>query len=232
MQDAPVILREDVTVSLDKGLITELIGIAEDRQITLSVLIRDILGSFSRSLESGTDWTRSGGGIGDAHASTGSVPEGSDHQVSLLASQVSSHDQRIAVLEQRLMQLESGSIPYPVPMQQSPLALPGSPFPQVSAPGIASVIDSDGPLAGSVSDDALVKIRRPVAPVMTSVDVNSIGRINPSQVYSQTEAAALLSVSISTLRKYVKEGRIPSQKVGRSTVFTGRDLLAFLDATR
>ena len=73
---------------------------------------------------------------------------------------------------------------------------------------LAAVIDCDTPLAGSVSDDALVKIRKPIPPVMTSIDTNSIGRINPEQVYSQTEAAALLHLSISTIRKYVKEQRI------------------------
>ncbi len=231
MQDAPVILREDVTVSLDTDLIHVLLGIAENREITLSVLVRDVLGSFCRAFQSGTDWTR------DTSATqTGvSVPvtPGSEDQISHLLTKVATHDQLIAALEQRLSQIESVSLAatttgFLVPAVSAPL----SPVHQPVAGDTGSVIDCDIPLQSSVSDDALVKVRLPVSPVMTSVDINSVGRINPQQMYSQTEAAALLSVSTTTLRKYIKEGRITSQKVGRSAVFTGRDLMVFLEGSR
>jgi excisionase family DNA binding protein len=94
------------------------------------------------------------------------------------------------------------------------------------------VIDCDAPQDTGVSDEALVKSREPVSPVFTSVDISTIGRISPTQVYSQTEAAALLGISISTIRKYVKERRIVSRKIGRSTVFQGQDLLAYSEQVR
>ena len=51
MQDGPVVIREDVTVSLDKDLINDLLGIAESREMTLSVLVREVLGSFCRAFQ-------------------------------------------------------------------------------------------------------------------------------------------------------------------------------------
>lgn len=232
MQDAPVIIREDVTVSLDKDLIHVLLGIAEDREITLSVLVRDVLGSFCRAFRSGTDWTRpESAGIPEG------VPapqlQGSGDQISVLLSRLSSHDQMIAALEQRISLIESGSVSASGPATCLPATQVTltSVSPQPSGQ-IGLVIDSDMPLQGSVSDDALVKVRRPIQPVMTSVDINSVGRINVQQMYSQTEAAALLNVSTTTLRKYIKDGRISSQKVGRSTVFVGKDLMAFLEGAR
>lgn len=234
MVDGPVIVRDDVTVSLDRDLINELLGIAEARKITLSVLVREILGSFSRAFRSGTDWTPGSDIVVQPVLPvlppiTGESTE-QDH-VLRLESRIANHDALLADLQRRILLLESNSaVSYPIissPSQQGmQTTLP-------SAPGrLSAVIDCDEPLAGSVSDEALVRARKPVSPVMTSVDINSIGRIIPEQVYSQTEAAALLNVSTSTIRKYVKESRIGSQKIGRSTVFRGQDLLTYLAQTR
>lgn len=44
------------------------------------------------------------------------------------------------------------------------------------------------------------------------------------------DAAAAIGISRSTLFEYIKEGRIPSRKIGASTVIRYRDLEAFLDA--
>ncbi len=227
MQDGPVIIREDVTVSLDKDLISDLLGIAESREMTLSVLVRDVLGSFCKAFHAGSDWT--------AAAPTAiSAPEmqpdlSRQGTFSLLESRVSGHDALLADLQKRLLVLEynagvSITAPQFAPSEAAAALHAVSP----GQSNLAAVIDSDQALAGSVSDDALVRIRKPIAPVMTSVDTNSIGRIIPDQVYSQTEAAALLHLSISTLRKYVKEQRIGFQKIGRSTVYRGQDLLTYL----
>ncbi len=229
MQEGPVIIREDVTVSLDKDLINELLGIAESREVTLSVLVREVLGSFCRSFRSGTDWTRDDTVQTASHSDIVGSGTGSQDSVSLLQVRINAHDSLLADLQRRITVLESGagsgiqSLIFPSHDQpvQSTLISP-------QAGQLAAVIDCEEPLAGSVSDEALVRVRKPVPPVMTSVDINSIGRINPQQVYSQTEAAALLNISTSTIRKYVKEERIGFQKIGRSTLFRGQDLLTFL----
>ncbi|PWR73015.1 helix-turn-helix domain-containing protein [Methanospirillum lacunae] len=230
MQDGPVVIREDVTVSLDKDLINDLLGIAESREMTLSVLVREVLGSFCRAFHAGSDWTTVSP-VGSSFSPdlvqlTDAVGEGS---VSQLESRVTAHDLLFADLQRRLSVLEyNAGISRIAPQHATPEP---ATLQATLSPGsnpLAAVIDCDTPLAGSVSDDALVKIRKPIPPVMTSIDTNSIGRINPEQVYSQTEAAALLHLSISTIRKYVKEQRIGFQKIGRSTVFRGQDLLNYL----
>ncbi|HWQ64677.1 MAG TPA: helix-turn-helix domain-containing protein [Methanospirillum sp.] len=230
MQDGPVVIREDVTVSLDKDLINDLLGIAESREMTLSVLVRDVLGSFCRAFHAGSDWTTTSS-VGssllpDLVQLTDAAGEGS---VSQLESRVAAHDLLFADLQRRLSALEynagiSRIAPQYVTPESGALQATLSP----ASNSLAAVIDCDTPLAGSVSDDALVKMRKPIPPVMTSIDTNSIGRINPEQVYSQTEAAALLHLSITTIRKYVKEQRIGFQKIGRSTLFRGQDLLNYL----
>lgn len=233
MQDGPVVIREDVTVSLDKDLINDLLGIAESREMTLSVLVREVLGSFCKAFHAGSDWTTTTpvGSLSspDLVQLTDAARDGSTSQ---LESRVTAHDLLFADLQRRLSVLEYNfGISRTVPqyttsgpaVQQGALSSSSNP--------LAAVIDCDTPLAGSVSDDALVKVRKPIPPVMTSVDTNSIGRINPEQVYSQTEAAALLHLSISTIRKYVKEQRIGFQKIGRSTLFRGQDLLNYLAQT-
>jgi len=49
--------------------------------------------------------------------------------------------------------------------------------------------------------------------------------------YRIEDAAAAIGISRSTLFEYIKDGRIPSRKIGASTVIRHRDLEAFLDAT-
>jgi excisionase family DNA binding protein len=233
MQDSPVITREDVTVSLDKELIDEILGIAEVREITLSVLVRDVLGAFCRAFRSGSDWTRADLPVRENPIIP--VEPGSD-QMALLVSRLTAHEEMIAALESRVAFIESvGSIQSPhVQAPSFPVTAPAGL--QVNLPPgqsrISDVIDCDDPMQGGVSDEALVKIRDPISPVITSVDVSAIGRINPTQIYSQTEAAALLNISLSTMRKYVKEGKIVSRKVGRSHMFQGRDLIAYNERIR
>lgn len=235
MQDGPVILREDVTVSLDKDLINELLGIAETRETTLSVLVREVLGSFCRAFHAGSDWThQEGAPLPDTiDLAMVTAEKGGLEPISLLEQRITHHDSLLADLQRRMILLESGSaVPIHTPAFLSPSQAALQTTLSQASDKLSAVIDCDEPVAGSVFDEALVKIRKPVSPVMTSVDINSIGRINPQQVYSQTEAAALLNISTSTIRKYVKEGRIGSRKIGRSTVFHGQDLLNYLGQLR
>ncbi|ACB79510.1 helix-turn-helix domain-containing protein [Methylorubrum populi] len=48
--------------------------------------------------------------------------------------------------------------------------------------------------------------------------------------YRIEDAAAAIGISRSTLFEYIKDGRIPSRKIGASTVIRHRDLEGFLDA--
>ncbi|MBE7197026.1 MAG: helix-turn-helix domain-containing protein [Parafilimonas terrae] len=48
--------------------------------------------------------------------------------------------------------------------------------------------------------------------------------------YRIEDAAAAIGIGRSTLFEYIKDGRIPSRKIGNSTVIRHRDLEAFLDA--
>lgn len=228
MQDSPGLMREDVTVSLNRDLIDVMLGIAEVRGITLSVLIRDILRAFCQAYNTGSDWTQPDVGRPQQILPSSGIGEDQD-QIPVILSRIAAHDEMIAALVSRIAALESGS----VSARDDQIQPMAAAFPAVSGPGIMSgqnqasaVIDCDSPLVSTVSDDALVRIRPPVSPVITSVDLTSIGRIDPQRSYSQTEAAALLGISLSTIRKHVREGRILSQKVGRSIIFQGKDLLA------
>jgi excisionase family DNA binding protein len=49
--------------------------------------------------------------------------------------------------------------------------------------------------------------------------------------YRVEDAAAAIGISRSTFFEYIKHGRIPSRKIGNSTVIRHCDLEAFLDAT-
>lgn len=48
--------------------------------------------------------------------------------------------------------------------------------------------------------------------------------------YRIEDAAAAIGISRSTMYEYVKDGRIPSRKIGTATVIRRSDLEAFLDA--
>jgi excisionase family DNA binding protein len=54
----------------------------------------------------------------------------------------------------------------------------------------------------------------------------------PSQVLTIDELAAYLKISKSTLYKLVREGKIPSQKVGRHWRFRKRAIDRWLEETR
>ena len=53
---------------------------------------------------------------------------------------------------------------------------------------------------------------------------NSIG-IQPGAVYTLAEACEILQVSEATLRRWLKDGRLPSARIGRGYRFLGSQLL-------
>lgn len=234
MEDNPIHLREDVTVSLRKDLIDTLLGIAEVREITLSVLFRDILSSFCTAYHNGTDWT-----LPDPLSGTESTPEiktGKDTysftRITDILSRLEAHGAMITSLQSRVSLLEFQPSAALVNPLQNPLSngISQSGYTLSTVGNMnqqPALIDGDSQHQGSVSDEALVKVRPPVSPIITSIDMSSIGRINPDRSYTQTEAAVLLSISLTKLRKCMKEGTIPSQKVGRSIIFKGNDLLLY-----
>jgi excisionase family DNA binding protein len=239
MQENPITMREDVTVSLNKDLIDTLLGIAEVRGMTLSVLVRDILGVFCQAFESGTDWTRYEKPVSDQTDSIlpRATEKPDENQINDIISRLQAHGAMISALQNRVLLLESQSAASSPELSVIPPVEHNQPGP-VFTPGygtnenrIPVVIDSDALSQNRVSDEALVKSRPPVSPIITSVDVSGIGRIIPEKPYTQTEAAVLLRISLAKFRKYVKDGRIPSQKVGRTIICQGKDLIAFQTST-
>lgn len=216
-------MRKDLTICLDEECISALVEIAENQKSTLSALIRDIISLYIQAV------TR------------GSVPDFSDLIVPAagkvdvlttstdLSGTVAKHSALITELERRVSLLEGKTMSSPVQLQKSlfspDLIALTSPVPTMSPS--AGIIDSDIPLVGNLAEEALVKVpMRPVAPVMDAMEMGSI-RIISDQEYSQTEAAVALGVSVSTVRRYVKEKKLPARKVGRSWMIYGRDILAY-----
>jgi len=52
--------------------------------------------------------------------------------------------------------------------------------------------------------------------------------IQPYRLYTIEEAATLLRISPSFLRKLTKEGEITSRRIGRRTLFWGEDIIAYV----
>ncbi|WP_214034734.1 helix-turn-helix domain-containing protein, partial [Methanospirillum sp.] len=223
-------MRKDLTISLEEECINALLEIAENKRSTLSALIRDIFSSYIQAVTNGKvpDFS-------DLAAFTGETADDLESSAGLLGT-VARHGALIAELERRVSQLEGRSaIPDIQPIQpvQPQTFMPAPGFTAVTSPVAAAVmplsagiIDSDIPLVGNLSEEALVKVRQPVAPVMDAMEMGSI-RIVAEKEYSQTEAAVALGVSVSTIRRYVKEKKIPARKVGRAWLIYGRDILAY-----
>ena len=49
-------------------------------------------------------------------------------------------------------------------------------------------------------------------------------------VYTRKEAAEILRISVETLDRYRKRGKLTSRKIGRCVLFKESDLIDFLDA--
>jgi len=216
-------VRKDITISLDEEQIDELLEIAETRMITFSSLIREIITSFLR--QSDTDKQ-----LELPVYSTDTETKESD--TGGLAEQVAGHDASIIRLETRVSVLEK-FLNVRIPENGfTPDNSFGIRVPDIqAAPSLSSVIDCDLSNGGQISDEALVKVQSsPVLPVMDAMEMGSM-RIRPDKDYSQTEAAVALNVSVSTMRKYIKEKRIDARKVGRSWLVHGRDILNYLSQT-
>jgi len=50
------------------------------------------------------------------------------------------------------------------------------------------------------------------------------------EVYNKTEAAKKLTISVETVNKAMRDGKLPFHKYGQRVMFTEADLLAFLEA--
>jgi len=53
--------------------------------------------------------------------------------------------------------------------------------------------------------------------------------IENEKVYSILEVSKLLDITYPTVRKYVKEGKIRSRRVGRKYLVTGESIRSFLN---
>lgn len=215
-------MRKDLTISLDEEHINELLEVAEKQNITLSALIRTIVASYLQAVRDGRAPVLPGILSGDENETL--VADSS-----LLSQTVAYHGKLIDELQKRVAFLEGG---LKKPGLQT---FPSSHIPDIMALtspalGIASgtgVIDTDLRPVSGLSDEALVKIPlQPIAPVMDAMEMGSM-KIHPEKEYSQTEAAVALRVSVSTMRKYIKEKKIPARKVGRSWLIQGANILSF-----
>ncbi len=216
-------MRKDLTISLDEEYIRALLEIAENQKSTLSALIRDIISSYIQAVTRGAspdfqDSTNAAGGA------AGILPASTD-----LSGTVARHAALIAELERRVGLLEGRALSSPLQPQKSlfapDLMALTSPVPGMSP--LAGVIDSDMPAVGSLAEEALVKVQmQPVAPVMDAMEMGSM-KIRTDKEYSQTEAAVALGISVTTMRKYIKEKKLPARKVGRSWLIHGRDILTY-----
>ena len=56
--------------------------------------------------------------------------------------------------------------------------------------------------------------------------------LNYTQIYTTDQAAEVLQINIQTLRKYIREGKLPASKLGSDYRITGEDIKAYLDATK
>ena len=51
-------------------------------------------------------------------------------------------------------------------------------------------------------------------------------------VYNLKDLSKKLKISIKTLRKYIRDGRLKAKKVGRAFLVTEPNLMAFLDPSK
>lgn len=214
-------MRKDLTISLDEEYINALLEIAENQKSTLSALIRDIFSSYIQAVTKGA--TPDFSDLTDAEGEVAGVLTVSTD----LSGTVARHAALIAELERRVGLLEGRALNSPYQPQKS-LFTPDL-MALTSPVGISSsagVIDSDMPPVGNLAEEALVKVQmQPVAPVMDAMEMGSM-KIRTDKEYSQTEAAVALGISVTTMRKYIKEKKIAARKVGRSWLIHGRDILA------
>lgn len=219
-------MRKDLTISLDEEHINELLEVAEKQNITLSALIRTIVASYLQAVRDGRAPVLSGILSGDENETLAA-------DSSLLSQTVAYHGKLIDELQKRVAFLEGGL------KKPGVQTFPSSHIPDIMtltspALGIASgtgVIDTDLRPVSGLSNEALVKMPlQPIAPVMDAMEMGSM-KIHPEKEYSQTEAAVALRVSVSTMRKYIKDKKIPARKVGRSWLIQGANILSFNSET-
>ena len=58
------------------------------------------------------------------------------------------------------------------------------------------------------------------------------GTLNYTEVYTTAQAAEVLQINIQTLRKWIREGKLPASKLGSDYRVTGEDIKSFLDAIK
>jgi excisionase family DNA binding protein len=56
--------------------------------------------------------------------------------------------------------------------------------------------------------------------------------LNYTKVYTTAQAAEILQINIQTLRKWIREGKLPASKLGSDYRITGEDIKVFLDSTK
>jgi hypothetical protein len=213
-------VRNDLTISLEEELIAQLLDIAEKHKVTLSSLIREIITSY---ISGDQPQIRTEEEVISTQTTPDliSLKKALDRALERLAA----HQRLIDDCLTRITTLEgsSGTRSIPAPVHQA--------HPSDTQGTDSAVIDTDATFrSGPLSEDALVKRSpRPSAPVMTAVEYGSSASIEDLREYSLTETAVFLMLSSGTVRKYVKEQKIPARRIGRAWFFLGKDIKAFMN---
>lgn len=56
--------------------------------------------------------------------------------------------------------------------------------------------------------------------------------LNLLQIYTTDQAAEVLQINIQTLRRWIRQGKLPASKLGSDYRITGEDIKALLDSTK
>jgi len=206
----------EVTVVLEEEQVNALIAVADKEGITLSALFRDIVASYvgeHATVERACLWA-----LRRRYQEDKEEPEqydsGRSHEVQMLRDDIVALRELIT---DHLTNHETGGRSL---KPQSHQIVPPSLFEDVDE-SIASP-------PGTIDSTVLVKETKPVAPVIEAPGYGSFQEIDDGKEYSAAEASVYLGLSLSTVRKYAKDGKISAHKVNGAYVFLGKDVRDYL----
>jgi excisionase family DNA binding protein len=224
-------VNQDITVALGEEQVKALLTIADRQEVTLSALFRDIVASYMgeyAAVERAYQWAFRHF-LKENHSLT-------DHQIG------STDQNEIHMLREEVATLKKIVTTHVTWHSLSPIAIssehimPTSLFEeqtQNSSDAVLSsvssgVLQSEAPDVPFVDTTVLVKPTAPVAPVIEAPGYGSLQNIKDDKEYSVEEVSAYLGLSPATVRKYARDGRIPSRKVSRVYVFSGKDIRTYV----
>ena len=205
-------------MGLDEEQVHALIALADEEGTTLSALFRDIIASYMgehaaaerawlwalrRQFHQKTVITTGVDDLGDTR----------QYEVQNLRDEIAALRELVA---EHLAHHNSAEHAFKPRQQSMPSILFESVQTDASPPPVA------------IDETVLVKNREPVAPVIEAPAYGSFQEIEDNKEYSVDEVSAYLGLSQTTVRKYVRDGKISAQKVNRAYVFLGKNIREYL----